>query len=150
MFKGTAEIKLDAKGRFALPKRMRQTVTENFASSLVVTVNPLLRDKCLLLFPLTYWREIEEKVRAIPNSDPGVRLYQRLLIGHAEEISPDGAGRLLLSQPLRQHAELEHTLMMIGQGQKWELWAKKLWQQYLDAESSAAPTPDSAALQIAL
>ena len=136
MFRGTSEIKLDSKGRLALPRKIRQAILDNYADQLVVTVNPLYSannpDRCLWLYPATHWQAIEQKVQAEPNSKDNIRSLQRLFIGHAEDIKPDSAGRILLSMPLRRYAGLKRDLVMVGQGNKWEIWDNQAWQTYIE------------------
>ena len=46
---------------------------------------------------------------------------------------------MLLPQSLRDYAELEKKLVLVGQGNKLELWSEDLWQQ----ECAAALSTDS-------
>ena len=56
------------------------------------------------------------------------RRLQRLLIGHATEVELDSAGRILLPPPLREFADLDKRVILLGQGNKFELWNEVLWQ----------------------
>ena len=56
-----------------------------------------------------------------------IRRLQRLLVGFAEDVDPDGAGRILVSPELRQYAGLEHRVVLVGQGNKFELWDEPRW-----------------------
>jgi MraZ protein len=58
-----------------------------------------------------------------------IRGLQRLLVGHADEVDMDGAGRILVPPALRQHARLEHRVVLVGQGNKFELWDEARWQE---------------------
>ena len=60
------------------------------------------------------------------------RLVQRLLIGHATDVELDGNGRLLLPAMLRDFAGLSKKLVLLGQGNKIEIWAEDLWQKRLE------------------
>ena len=84
---------------------------------------------CLLIYPLPEWESIEEKIEALPSFNPVTRRIQRLLIGHATEAEVNAAGRLLLSNPLREYARLERKVVLIGQGKKFELWDETLWNE---------------------
>ena len=91
---------------------------------MVLTVD---RDHCLLLYPLPDWEEIERKLVKLPSFNAQARRLQRLLIGHATECELDGSGRILLAPPLREFAGIEKSVVMIGQGNKFELWDETSW-----------------------
>ena len=55
------------------------------------------------------------------------RLLQRLLVGHAEDAEVDAAGRILISPALRQFADLERRMVLVGQGNKFEIWDESRW-----------------------
>ncbi len=139
LFRGVAELNLDAKGRMAMPSRYRERLSERCEGQLVATIDT--DERCLLLYPLPEWEAIERKLDALPTFNAQARRVQRLLMGHASDIDMDGNGRLLLPPPLRQYAGLEKRIVLIGQGKKFEIWDEGLWQQKRDewlAEETAA------------
>ena len=69
----------------------------------------------------------KDHVKALPSFNPTTRRIQRLLIGHATEIDVDANGRMLLSNPLREYAQLGKKIVLIGQGKKFELWDEAMW-----------------------
>ncbi|MDX1443170.1 MAG: division/cell wall cluster transcriptional repressor MraZ [Gammaproteobacteria bacterium] len=129
MFRGVNNVKLDAKGRMAIPTRHRERLQALCEGQLVVTVD---RDHCLLLYPLPEWEEIEKKLVKLPSFNPQARRLQRLLVGHATELEMDSHGRVLLPQPLREFAGLEKGAVMIGQGNKFEIWDEDAWASRRD------------------
>jgi len=129
LLKGINNISLDAKGRFAVPTRYREELMESCGGKLVVTID---RDHCLLIYPQPEWQEIERKINKLPNFNKRARSLQRLLVGHATEIDMDGNGRMLLTTPLRKFAGLEKHAVLIGQGNKLELWDEERWEQKRD------------------
>jgi MraZ protein len=126
-FRGVSNLSLDAKGRIVLPARYRERLVEISDSQLVVTIDT--DQPCLLIYPLNEWELIEEKIEALPSFNPTTRRIQRLLIGHATDIEVDTNGRMLLSNPLREYAQLGKKVVLIGQGKKFELWDEVLWSQ---------------------
>lgn len=126
MFRGLNSVSLDAKGRIAIPARYRDLILEKAASQLVLTIDP--EDCCLWLYTITKWEEIEVKLSNLPSFDPASRRIQRLLIGHAAELDMDRTGRILLPSLLREYAQLEKSVMMVGQGNKFELWGESQWR----------------------
>lgn len=129
MFRGVNTLNLDAKGRIAMPMRYRQRLADGCNGQLVITVD---RDRCLLIYPLPEWELIERKLVKLPSFNKQARRLQRLLIGHATEVELDSAGRVLLPPPLREFADLEKKAVLIGQGNKFELWNEALWSERRD------------------
>lgn len=130
MFRGINAIHIDGKGRLAMPTRYREALGMESGQSLVVTIDT--EETCLLLYPLEHWQAIEEKIQRLPSFDPVSRRIQRLLIGHATDVTLDGSGRILLPQVLREYAKLEKRVLMIGQGSKFEVWSESLWESRRD------------------
>ncbi|WP_040661888.1 division/cell wall cluster transcriptional repressor MraZ [Nitrococcus mobilis] len=129
MFRGVAQINLDVKGRMAFPGRYRDRLLQSSDGQVVVTVD---RDHCLLIYPLPEWERIEQKLIKLPTLNRTARRLQRLLIGHATECQLDGNGRILLPQPLREFAGLDKKAVLIGQGNKFELWDEPVWHERRD------------------
>ena len=129
MFRGATKITLDAKGRMAIPTRYRERVLARCDGHLVATVD---RDYCLLIYPLPEWEDIERKLTRLSNFNKQARALQRLMMGHAAELDMDSAGRILLPRELRDFAGLERSAMLIGQGNKFELWDEERWTKRRD------------------
>jgi MraZ protein len=129
MFRGINSVTMDGKGRMALPARSRELVMAASEGRLVVTID--MREACLLLYSLGSWETVQSKLERLSNIDPQARLLQRLLIGHATDIDLDSTGRLLLPSLLREYAHLEKKLVLVGQGNKLELWSAEHWQSRL-------------------
>jgi MraZ protein len=124
-FRGINSINMDAKGRLAIPKRYRESIVEASESQLVATID--LHSPCLLIYTQDEWEVIERKLMSLPNMDSQARLVQRLLLGHASEMEMDSQGRVLLPSLLREHAKLDKNLILLGQGNKFELWSQSEW-----------------------
>ena len=127
MFRGISNVSLDAKGRMALPARNRDAVAAVSDGNMIVTID--VRERCLLLYPLPEWEVVQRKLESLSNINPEARLLQRLLIGHATDLELDGSGRLLLPGLLRTYAELKKKLVLVGQGNKIEIWSQDKWQE---------------------
>jgi MraZ protein len=124
MFRGVNALQLDSKGRLAVPMRYREALMRQCGGQMVMTVD---RDQCLLLYPLPDWEEIERKLVKLPSFNKQARRLQRLLMGHATECELDGNGRILVPPPLREFAGLNKAVVLIGQGNKFELWSEEAW-----------------------
>ena len=137
MLRGINLIQLDKKGRLALPTRHRSALQPP-DNQLIITINT--EEHCLWLYPLDVWEEIEKKIQALPSLHKATQRLQRLLIGHATDIELDSNGRFLIPPLLREYANLEKQVMLVGQGKKFEIWDEAHWQdqrkQWLDAEKN--------------
>ena len=128
----------------ALPARYRDQIADCCENQLVATIDTETR--CLLLYPLPEWEAIEKKIDALPSFNPAARRIQRLLIGHATDIELDSSGRLLLPQPLREYAQMDKKLVLLGQGRKFEIWGEEQWNSardlYLAENDEAVALPE--------
>ncbi len=129
MFRGSSPINLDEKGRLAVPTRYRAELRDCCDQQLVVTVSP---DRCLSIYPLPVWEEIERKISKLPSLDKKAKRLQRLLIGHATDCEMDGQGRVLIAESLRQFAGLEKRVVLVGMGKKFEIWDEDTWNRSRD------------------
>ncbi len=149
MFRGVNNLNLDAKGRMAIPARYRDRLLESCGGRLIFTIDV---DRCLLLYPLTEWEQIEKALMSRPNMNPQVRRLQRLIVGHATDVEIDGQGRVLVPPTLREYAELQKHAVLVGQGNKFELWDEEVWARQRDAwlEDEIAGDPAAALESLSL
>ena len=128
VFRGVTQLALDAKGRLAIPARHREALVggpDTAERALILTADP---SRCLLVYPRSTWEPIQARLMALSSFNEQIRGLQRLLVGHADEVEMDGAGRILIPPPLRQYAGLDHRVVLVGQGNKFELWDDAKWQ----------------------
>ncbi|MBT8141075.1 MAG: division/cell wall cluster transcriptional repressor MraZ [Gammaproteobacteria bacterium] len=130
MLRGASQINLDAKGRLSIPSRYRAQLQETCQGQVVITVD---KDYCLLIYPFPEWEDVERKLNRLPNLNKQARRLQRLMIGYASEVEMDGNGRVLLPKELRAFAGLEKQVVLLGQGNKFELWDETRWNENRDA-----------------
>ncbi len=95
-----------------MPTKHREAMQQECGGNLVLTAHP---HRCLLLYPQPAWEPIQAKMMALSSFDPKSSALQRLLVGFAEDISLDSAGRLLVSPVLRDFASLDKEVMLVGQ-----------------------------------
>ena len=114
----------------ALPARLRGPVDVRCEGKLVITID--MRERCLLLYPLPEWEIVQRKLESLPNINPDARLLQRLLIGHATDVDLDASARVLIPPKLRDFAHLDKSLVLVGQGNKLEIWAEESWNGGMD------------------
>ena len=129
MFRGATKITLDAKGRLAIPTKYRERLLARCEGNLVVTVD---RQRCLLIYPLRDWEDIERQLVRLPSSNPKVRSYRQMMVGYATELDLDGAGRVLIPKEHREFAGIERQSWLMGQGWRFELWDQARWDAKTD------------------
>lgn len=129
MFQGATALSLDVKGRLAIPARHREALVAASSGQLVLTAHP---HRCLLLYPEPAWVPIRDKVLAASSLNPQSAAIKRLLVGNARDESLDSAGRLLVAPELRQFAQLEKQVWLVGQGSHFEIWSETSWQRQLE------------------
>lgn len=139
MFRGSATVNLDEKGRFAIPARFRDRVQDVCQGKVVVTL--ALNERCvgmsgcLWIYPLCEWEELEKKIKELPTFKKKAVKLKRFLIGSAFECDMDSQGRILLPEKLRKFAELDKKLELVGQLNRLELWNESAWEeQFKDDE----------------
>lgn len=133
MFRGVTQLSLDAKGRIAIPARYRGELASKCSGHLVVTADP---SRCLLVYPQPAWEPIEQKLNNLTSFNSKTRGLQRLLIGNASDVEMDSAGRILIAPPLRRFAGLSKEVVLVGQGEKFELWDEEQWNQEIEGALS--------------
>ena len=124
MFRGVSHLALDNKGRLAIPARHRDALATNGDGRLVLTADP---SRCLLLYPLPEWEPIQQRLMSLSSFNEKIRALQRLVVGHADDVELDAAGRILVPPALRQFATLDKRVVLVGQGNKFELWDETQW-----------------------
>lgn len=125
MYQGSHAINMDAKGRLAVPAKYRDLLASDAGGRIVMTAHT--QDRCVLVYPETEWQNILPKIEALPTFNKAALRAQRLLIGYACTLELDGNGRVLVPPTLRDYANLEKKLMLVGLGKKFELWSEDSW-----------------------
>jgi MraZ protein len=123
-----------------MPARYRERLVERSDGRVVITVDR--SDRCLLIYPLPEWEEIERKLMKLPTLNQSVRRLQRLMVGHATDLELDSHGRVLVPPKLREYAALDRQSMLIGQGSRFELWDEDHWNERRDAWLSVDETAE--------
>ena len=125
MFRGSDPINMDAKGRMAIPTRYRALLSEICQGDLVITID--MKSTCLTLSPLPEWKNFEAKVAALPALDDLGEMLSRFVVGQAKDIQLDANGRILIPSELREYAEIDKKLILVGRTQRLEIWAEDNW-----------------------
>lgn len=129
MFRGATTINLDAKGRLAMPTKHRDALQVQCGGDLVLTAHP---HGCLLMYPQPAWEPIQAKMMALSSFNRQASDLQRLLVGNADDVALDNAGRVLIPPSLRELAKLDKEVKLVGQGSHFELWSIEAWRAQLE------------------
>jgi len=144
---GNYERSLDEKLRLALPKRFRELL--NSREPLVLTLGT---DSSLALFTQTTFTELTQRLAARSPTAHDVRAFSRLLYAQSHSVEVDSQGRVRLPAALARMAGLERDVVLLGVGDRVELWNKSRWEAYLAdlaprydelAESALSETPNT-------
>ena len=120
MLIGEYEHSLDLKGRLIMPSKLRTDIGERF----ILTKG---LDGCLFAFSAEEWSNFETKLKALPLSDKNARNFVRFFLSGATECEIDKQGRFLIPNNLREAANLEKEVIIIGVGTRLEIWNKDTW-----------------------
>ncbi len=123
MFLGEYNHSLDSKGRLTIPAKFR----DQLATGLVVTRNP--SERCLLALPQAEWERVAGKVNSLPMMDSRSGLLRRAFFSAAEDLKPDRQGRVLISQRLRDYAQIQSEVIVNGMYTFLELWEPNAWDE---------------------
>lgn len=120
MFMGEYNHTLDNKGRLIVPSKFRELLGEVF----VVTKG---LDGCLFVYAKSDWDILEEKIKGLPLANANARKFSRFFLGGATNCDVDKQGRILIPGNLRGFAGLEKDAVLVGVGNRIEIWDKETW-----------------------
>lgn len=126
LFRGRFEYNIDEKNRLAVPARFRDHLTNDSNSQTVIITN---FDKCLCAYPLKEWERLENNCQSLPQFDSNVLAFQRYFLSSATECQIDKAGRITIPPFLRDFADLQHSCVLLGNLNRFEIWSKENWDQ---------------------
>lgn len=124
MFQGETAISVDDKGRLAIPTAYREQLVRECGNQLVVTYNPF-EHGCLWLFPKAEWESVRDQINKLSSVKAVHRNLQMKLVGAAAPLEPDGNYRVLLPSSQRAAAGIEKRAVLLGMGNKFELWSEQ-------------------------
>ncbi len=110
---------LDAKGRLAIPAKLR----EELGAAFYVTIG---LGHSLMVLPEAAWAAIVEKQRSLPMAEAQ---KLRFFFANALRCEPDKQGRILLPQELRSYAHLTENAVILGFGDKAEIWDQETYDR---------------------
>jgi MraZ protein len=121
MFRGSSVHTIDSKGRIIIPARFRDLIKFGNASSIMVSK----LDKCLVAYPIEEWYKVESKILSLAEKSDNMRRFRRVFIGGAFECQCDKQDRILIPPLLRQYADFEKEIALVGVLTHFEIWRRE-------------------------
>jgi MraZ protein len=144
-FRGRFEIKLDPKGRLSLPAAYRQSLPGQ-TPQVVVTNSRYRSRSCLHVYSLNEWEKLERRIGRMSSLRAEVQAFSRFYLSGGQSVEVDAQNRILVPQTLRRFAELEARLVLVGMGDKFEIWSQENWDAiYQDLAESFEETMSAVA-----
>ncbi len=129
-FKGSYNYSVDNKGRLNLPAKLRKYVSPEANDTFVLTRG---FEKCLYVYPLDEWNKLEEHLRKLSSYNAEHRQFMREILELAQESQLDSQSRLMIPQDLREYADIQNEVRILGTLDKIEVWNPKVYEEYKKA-----------------
>lgn len=123
MLIGEYHHNIDEKGRIILPAKLRYDLGEEFFVTRGL-------EKCLFVYPKTEWDKITDQLKTLPFTKKDARSFARFFLSGATATVFDKQGRINITSPLVSYAELKKECIIIGVGERLEIWDKEEWNNF--------------------
>ncbi len=127
MFIGTYFNKIDEKGRLRMPAKFK----EELGCTYFISKGD---SGCLYVLSKPAFEQLTEKFRSINFSDNESKKFQRAFFSSADSVEEDNQGRFLVPQMLREYAGINKEVVVIGSGDRVEIWSQENWKKYNEDE----------------
>ncbi len=124
MFLGEFAHTIDDKGRLTIPAKFR----EELVSGIVITRG---LDGCLWAYSRSEWEILAGRISQMPTTNRPARNFARFMFSSAFDSLPDRQGRILITQDLRDYADIQSETVIIGVMNRIEIWNPDRWAQIL-------------------
>ncbi len=128
MFLGQYHHTIDEKGRLIIPSKYR----DQLGSSFVITRGI---ENCIYVYPEETFSRLVTQLEALPFTKKDARRFSRFFLSGATAAELDKQGRILLPSSLATYADLKKDCIIVGVGERLEIWDKDAWDDFM---SSAA------------
>ena len=131
MLRGSIAAKIDDKGRLKVPNAFRSAITEKYGDVLYVTS---VTGESVLIYPMSVWVDIEEKLKGVPSTLPARRRYFDRVNYYGQQVEFDRQGRVSVHSRLRESAEMLGEVDVFGNLTHLEVWNHERFAKKLQAE----------------
>ncbi len=135
MFVGKHIYAVDAKGRVALPVKIKKYINPEAENTIFMTRGLV---ECIEVYPQDYWRtEIMSRIDQLDDFVPEEASFKRLFLENVSEDNLDGQSRILIPKNLLEYAGIEKEVLILGQDKKIELWNPEKYEKYKEEFNSS-------------
>ena len=124
MLMGEYHHNIDEKGRLIIPAKFRGELGREF----IITKG---LDKCLFVYSLAEWNKLIKQVATLKFTKKNVRAFERAFIGGASLNEFDKQGRINITSPLAQYANIQKECVIIGVNERLEIWSKESFEEFM-------------------
>jgi MraZ protein len=121
VFRGTSYHTIDDKGRIVIPSRFRELIRAEDGDHTMVS----RMDHCLVAFPMAVWQQLEERIQNNAKKTDFMRRFRRVFLGGAQKCTCDKQDRILIPPTLRQYADLNKEIVLVGVLDHFEIWSRE-------------------------
>lgn len=126
MFIGEYHHTIDEKGRIIIPAKFREELGDNFIITRGI-------ENCLFVYSKENWAKITNKLNSLPFTKKDARTFNRFFMSGATDVELDKQGRVNISKPLIDYASLIKDCVIIGTGDRLEVWSQESWESFFDS-----------------
>ncbi len=126
MFIGEYHHTIDEKGRIIIPAKFREELGNNFIITRGI-------ENCLFVYSKENWAKITDKLSSLPFTKKDARTFNRFFMSGATDVELDKQGRVNISKPLIDYASLSKDCVIIGTGDRLEVWSQESWDSFFDS-----------------
>lgn len=126
MFIGEYHHTIDEKGRIIIPAKFREELGYNFIITRGI-------ENCLYVYSKENWAKITDKLNSLPFTKKDARTFNRFFMSGATDVELDKQGRVNISSPLIDYANLSKDCVIIGTGDRLEVWSQESWESFFDS-----------------
>ncbi|MBP3799910.1 MAG: division/cell wall cluster transcriptional repressor MraZ [Bacilli bacterium] len=126
MLMGEYHHNIDDKGRLTIPSKFREDLGDKF----VITRG---LENCLFAYSEDDFKRIVERLEQIPFTKKDARQFMRFFLSGATLVEFDKQGRINITAPLINYANLEKECIVIGTGDRLEIWSSDNWNSFMDS-----------------
>ena len=123
MFIGEYNHTLDPKNRVIMPSKFREKLGDSFVMTKGL-------DNCLFIYSSRDWSIVEDKLKSMPMTNKDARAFVRFFFAGACECDLDKQGRMVIPNYLKEHANIDKELVIIGVSTRIEIWSKEEWNKF--------------------
>ena len=128
MLMGEYHHNIDDKLRMIIPSKFRDELGE----SVVVTRG---LENCLFVYSLAEWSQIVSKLKSLPFTKKDARNFTRIFLSGATVCEFDKQGRIKITTPLADYADIKKECVIIGVNDRLEIWSLSKWNNFFDEKS---------------